>query len=149
MKIPDTPSQVLNAPSHATNTSFQCRRHQVRQPKQQVHQPKHQIRPMLIYAIFVTNLRTFLAYNLDANKCGGVQKVGLVCCSTRSVVTRAISKPNPDADQDQHRLPFKETSRCCSLMPWLSSFIIMIYLESFTHCFPIKAGVYDILCFSS
>ena len=71
MKIPDTPFQVLHAPSHVTNTPSQCRRHQIRQPKQQVHQPKQQVRPISIAA----NLRTFPAYNLQAKKCGGVQKM--------------------------------------------------------------------------
>ena len=51
MNIQDTSSQVLNAPSHATNTQSQCKRHQVRQPEQQVRQPKQQVRPILIYAI--------------------------------------------------------------------------------------------------
>ena len=36
MKIPDTPSQVLNTLPHVANTPSQCRRHQIRQPKQQV-----------------------------------------------------------------------------------------------------------------
>ena len=51
MKIPDTPSQVLNALSRVTITPSQCRRHQVRQPKQQVRQPKQQVRPILIYTV--------------------------------------------------------------------------------------------------
>ena len=44
MEIPDTPSQVLNAPSHVTNTPSQCKRHQV-------HQPKQQVRLISIYAV--------------------------------------------------------------------------------------------------
>ena len=87
MKIPDTPSHVPHALSNVTNTPSQCRRHQIRQPKQQVHQlkqqlrqPKQQVRPILVYAvcrdaIFVANLRTFPAYNLEAKKCGGVLKM--------------------------------------------------------------------------
>ena len=48
MKIPYTPSQVLNPSYHVTNIPSQCRRHQVLQPKQRVRQPKQQIRPILI-----------------------------------------------------------------------------------------------------
>ena len=67
INIQDTLSQVLNAPSHATNTKSQCKRHQVRQPKQQVRQPKQRVRPILIDAVLSRcNLRTFLAYNLQA-----------------------------------------------------------------------------------
>ena len=33
MQIPDTPTQVLNARSHVTNTPSQCEGQQVRQPK--------------------------------------------------------------------------------------------------------------------
>ena len=87
MKIPDTPSQVLNAPSNIKNTPSQCRRHQICQPKQQVRQlkqqvcqQKQQVRPFWFTlfcrdVIFVANLRIFLAYNLQAKKCGGVQKM--------------------------------------------------------------------------
>ena len=56
MKIPDTPSQVLNAPSHLTNTPLHCRM-------------------FCRGVIFVTNLRIFLAYNLQPKKCGVVQKM--------------------------------------------------------------------------
>ena len=76
MNIQDTSSQVLNAPSHATNTQSQCKRHQVRQPKQQVRQPKQHVLPISIYAVLSRcNLRTFLAFNFHAKKCGGVQKM--------------------------------------------------------------------------
>ena len=51
MNIQDTSSQVLNAPSHATSTQSQCKRHQVRQRKQQVRQPKQQVRQISIYAV--------------------------------------------------------------------------------------------------
>ena len=44
MKIPDTPTQVLNARSHVTNTPSQCKGQQIRQPKQQV-------RPIFVYAV--------------------------------------------------------------------------------------------------
>ena len=33
MKIPNTPTQVLSARSHVTNTTSQCKGHLVRQPK--------------------------------------------------------------------------------------------------------------------
>ena len=68
MLIPDTPSQALNAPSHVTNTPSQ------------VCQLKQQVRPILtrlfcLDAVFVANLRTFLAYILQTKKCGGIQKM--------------------------------------------------------------------------
>ena len=64
-------------------------KHKVRQPKYQVRQTKQQVRNFnqkstpknkcwfTLFcrdAIFVANIRTFLTYNLQAEKCGGVQK---------------------------------------------------------------------------
>ena len=47
---------------------------------------------MLFYcdAIFVANLRTFLAYNLQAKKCGGVQKMTNIRYDTKDTKTRKI-----------------------------------------------------------
>ena len=65
-RIPGTPTQVLNARSHVTKIA--CT------PTKTASTANIDLRCYVARQFFVANLRTFLAYNLQAKKCSGVQK---------------------------------------------------------------------------
>ena len=63
-RTPSTPTKIAGTPTKTAST-----------PAKTASTPNIDLRGFVARQFFVANLRTFLAYNLQAKKCGGVQKM--------------------------------------------------------------------------